>query len=225
LEIEMALLPVLELTTHQSPTASVIWLHGLGADGHDFVPIVKELYLPPSMAVRFVFPHAPMQPVSINNGMVMRAWYDIATENLEGKPDNKGVLQSTLAINELIALEVTRGIAHNRIILAGFSQGGAIALTAGTRYPESLGGVMALSTYLPMPEELAAQASRANQHIPILMVHGEQDSVIPLALAKASFGTLTAQGYAVQWHQYPMAHSVCSEEVGVISAWLQKLLK
>jgi len=222
--MEMALLPILELTTHQTPNASVIWLHGLGADGHDFVPIVKELHLPPSMAVRFIFPHAPMQPVSINNGMVMRAWYDIATENLERKPDNQGVLQSTQAINELIALEVTRGIAANRIILAGFSQGGAIALTAGTRHPETLGGIMALSTYLPMPEELATKASRANRQIPILMVHGEQDSVIPMAMAKASFGALTAQGYAVQWQQYPMAHSVCGEEVGVISAWLQKLL-
>ena len=220
----MAHLPVLELTTHQSPNASVIWLHGLGADGHDFVPIVKELHLPHSMAVRFIFPHAPLQPVSINNGMVMRAWYDIATENLERKPDNQGVLQSTVAINELIALEMTRGIAHNRIILAGFSQGGAIALTAGTRYPETLGGIMALSTYLPMPEELTTKASRANQQIPILMVHGEQDSVIPIALAKASFSALTAQGYAVQWQQYPMTHSVCGEELGVISAWLQKLL-
>jgi len=220
----MARLPVLELTTHPSPNASVIWLHGLGADGHDFVPIVKELHLPQSMAVRFIFPHAPMQPVSINNGMVMRAWYDIATENLERKPDNQGVLQSTQAINELIADEVARGIAANRIILAGFSQGGAIALTAGTRHPETLGGIMALSTYLPMPEELATKASRANQQILILMVHGEQDSVIPMAMAKASFGALIAQGYAVQWQQYPMAHSVCGEEVGVISAWLQKLL-
>jgi len=224
LEIEMARLPVLELTTHPSPNASVIWLHGLGADGHDFVPIVKELHLPQSMAVRFIFPHAPMQPVSINNGMVMRAWYDIATENLERKPDNQGVLQSTQAINELIADEVARGIAANRIILVGFSQGGAIALTAGTRHPETLGGIMALSTYLPMPEELATKASRANQQIPILMVHGEQDSVIPMAMAKASFGALIAQGYAVQWQQYPMAHSVCGEEMGVISEWLQKLL-
>jgi len=220
----MARLPVLELTTHPSPNASVIWLHGLGADGHDFVPIVKELHLPQSMAVRFIFPHAPMQPVSINNGMVMRAWYDIATENLERKPDNQGVLQSTQAINELIADEVARGIAANRIILAGFSQGGAIALTAGTRHPETLGGIMALSTYLPMPEELATKASRANQQILILMVHGEQDSVIPMAMAKASFGALIAQGYAVQWQQYPMAHSVCGEEMGVISEWLQKLL-
>ncbi len=220
----MARLPVLELTTHPSPNASVIWLHGLGADGHDFVPIVKELHLPQSMAVRFIFPHAPMQPVSINNGMVMRAWYDIATENLERKPDNQGVLQSTQAINELIADEVARGIAANRIILVGFSQGGAIALTAGTRHPETLGGIMALSTYLPMPEELATKASRANQQIPILMVHGEQDSVIPMAMAKASFGALIAQGYAVQWQQYPMAHSVCGEEMGVISEWLQKLL-
>ena len=220
----MARLPVLELTTHPSPNASVIWLHGLGADGHDFVPIVKELHLPQSMAVRFIFPHAPMQPVSINNGMVMRAWYDIATENLDRKPDNQGVLQSTQAINELIADEVARGIAANRIILVGFSQGGAIALTAGTRHPETLGGIMALSTYLPMPEELATKASRANQQIPILMVHGEQDSVIPMAMAKASFGALIAQGYAVQWQQYPMAHSVCGEEMGVISEWLQKLL-
>ena len=220
----MARLPVLELTTHPSPNASVIWLHGLGADGHDFVPIVKELHLPQSMAVRFIFPHAPMQPVSINNGMVMRAWYDIATENLERKPDNQGVLQSTQAINELIADEVARGIAANRILLVGFSQGGAIALTAGTRHPETLGGIMALSTYLPMPEELATKASRANQQIPILMVHGEQDSVIPMAMAKASFGALIAQGYAVQWQQYPMAHSVCGEEMGVISEWLQKLL-
>lgn len=220
----MARLPVLELTTHPSPNASVIWLHGLGADGHDFVPIVKELHLPQSMAVRFIFPHAPMQPVSINNGMVMRAWYDIATENLERKPDNQGVLQSTQAINELISDEVARGIAANRIILVGFSQGGAIALTAGTRHPETLGGIMALSTYLPMPEELATKASRANQQIPILMVHGEQDSVIPMAMAKASFGALIAQGYAVQWQQYPMAHSVCGEEMGVISEWLQKLL-
>ncbi len=220
----MSLLPALELATNHNPTASVIWLHGLGADGHDFVPVVKELQLPDTLPVRFIFPHAPQQPVTINNGMVMRAWYDVSYDGLERRTDDAGVLKSVEAVNDLIAREIARGIPPRRIVLAGFSQGGAVVLTAGTRHPQRLGGILALSTYLPMPDQLATAGSEANRSVPIFMAHGQQDTVIPLRMAEASRAALEAQGYAVAWHTYPMAHSLCMEEVEALSRWLQQHL-
>ncbi|MHB8353754.1 MAG: alpha/beta hydrolase [Burkholderiales bacterium] len=220
----MALLPALELVTNHNPTASVIWLHGLGADGHDFVPVVKELQLPDTLPLRFIFPHAPQRPVTVNNGMVMRAWYDVAYDGLERRPDDAGVVKSANAVNDLIAREIARGIPARRILLAGFSQGGAVALTAGTRYPQRLGGILALSTYLPMPEQLKDTGSEANRSMPIFMAHGQQDNVIPLRMAEASRAQLEAEGYSVAWHAYPMAHSLCMEEVSALSRWLQQQL-
>ncbi len=220
----MPLLPAIELATNHNPTASVIWLHGLGADGNDFVPVVKELQLPASLPVRFIFPHAPEQPVTINNGMVMRAWYDVAHDGLDRRPDDAGVIKSVAAVNDLIAREIARGIPSRRIVVAGFSQGGAVALCAGTRYPQRLGGILALSTYLPMPEQLASVASEANRNLPIFMAHGQQDNVIPLRMAEVSRTHLENLGYPVQWHVYPMAHSLCMEEVGALSQWLQQQL-
>jgi phospholipase/carboxylesterase len=220
----MPLLPALELVTNHNPTASVIWLHGLGADGHDFIPVVKELKLPDALPVRFIFPHAPEQPVTVNNGMVMRAWYDVAYDGLERRTDEAGVLKSVGAVNDFVAREIARGIPARRIVLAGFSQGGAVVLTAGTRYPQRLGGILALSTYLPMPEQLATAGSEANRSVPIFMAHGQQDNVIPLRMAEASRAALEAQGYGVSWHAYPMAHSLCMEEVEALSRWLQQHL-
>ncbi len=220
----MSLLPALELSTHATPDASILWLHGLGADGHDFVPVVKELQLPDTLRLRFIFPHAPLQAVTINNGLVMRAWYDIRFNGLQRETDDAGVLRSVAAVNALVERETSRGIATSRILLAGFSQGGAVVLTAGTRYPETLGGILALSTYLPLAEQLTQHASTANQHIPIFMAHGTQDNVIPLSLAETSRQALTQAGYPVQWQAYPMAHHLCQEEIEAISRWIQTVL-
>lgn len=219
------ILPGIEIQTASNPQASVIWMHGLGADGNDFVPIVRELDLPATPAIRFVFPHAPMQPVSINNGFVMRAWYDIAFDDMVRKEDEGGVRSSQKAIGALIARELDRGIAPGKIVLAGFSQGGAIALQTGLRYRERLAGVMALSTYLPLAATLAAEATAANRDVPIFMAHGSSDPIIPLPLATASKEQLTRLGYAVEWHEYPMPHSVCLEEVTDIGGWLRKILR
>ena len=221
----MSLLPTIELATNRNPTASVIWLHGLGADGYDFVPVVKELGIPDALSLRFVFPHAPLQPVTINNGMVMRAWYDVSYDGLERRTDDAGVLQSATAVEALVAHEMARGIPPRRIVLAGFSQGGAVALTLGTRFGKRLGGILALSTYLPMPEELAEAASPENRDIPIFMAHGNQDNVIPIRMAEASRSRLESLGYPVDWHSYPMAHSLCMEEVEAVSAWLLQYLE
>ena len=221
----MSLLPTIELATNRNPTASVIWLHGLGADGYDFVPVVKELGIPDALSLRFVFPHAPLQPVTINNGMVMRAWYDVSYDGLERRTDDAGVLQSAAAVEALVAHEMARGIPPRRIVLAGFSQGGAVALTLGTRFGKRLGGILALSTYLPMPDELAEIASPENRDIPIFMAHGNQDNVIPIRMAEASRSRLESLGYPVDWHSYPMAHSLCMEEVEAVSAWLLQCLE
>jgi len=221
-------LETIELETAPKPTAAVIWLHGLGADGNDFAPIVPELRLARSPAVRFVFPHAPMMPVTINNGHVMRAWYDVSFGDLEGKTrqaDEKGVRASQAAIEKLIEREISRGIAAGKIVVAGFSQGGAIALQTALRYPHKLAGIMALSTYLPLAQTLAAEAAAANRSIPIFFAHGSSDPVIPLAMATASRAALGAAGYAVYWHEYPMQHSVCIEEIHDISLWLAQVLR
>jgi phospholipase/carboxylesterase len=205
--------------------AAVIWLHGLGADGYDFVPIVDELRLPPTMAVRFIFPHARPRPVTINNGFVMRAWYDITGLGPDRKEDDAGIRESAGVVNGYIEQQNARGVATERIVIAGFSQGGAIALQASLRYPERLGGVMALSTYLPLRESVAAEASRANKDLPILMCHGLRDPMIAAAIGKASRDQLVSLGYTVEWQSYPMEHQVCMEEVHDISRWLQARLE
>jgi phospholipase/carboxylesterase len=218
------MLQTLELETGRPPAAAVIWLHGLGADGHDFEPIVPELDLPDSLRVRFVFPHAPMQAVTINGGAVMRAWYDVYA--LEGvrREDDRGVRASQAAVEELIAREKARGIPAARIVLAGFSQGGAIALHTGLRHAERLAGIMALSTYVPLAAALAAEASPANRGLPIFMAHGTSDPLIPIERAQASRKLLEGLGYPVEWHEYPMEHSVCAQEIADISPWLHRVL-
>ncbi len=217
----------IELETNPNPTAAVIWMHGLGADGNDFVPIVNEIDLSGAPGIRFIFPHAPTRPVTINNGHVMRAWYDIAFGDLEGKTrkaDEKGVRESQAQIGQLIARENSRGIAASKIVLAGFSQGGAIALHTGLRYPETLAGVMALSTYLPLAESFAQEATPANAKTPVFMAHGTHDPVVPYAMGNSSREQLQQGGYALVWHEYPMQHSVCLEEVADIGRWLTSVL-
>jgi phospholipase/carboxylesterase len=218
-------LETIEIETGSAPSAAVVWLHGLGADGNDFVPIVKELRLPSQLRLRFVFPHAPMMPVTINNGYVMRAWYDVTFDGLDRRPDARGIVASQSAIAALLAREKARGIAAERIVLAGFSQGGAITLQAGLRHGETLAGLMVLSSYLPLPGTLAAEAAPANAQTPIFMAHGTDDPVIDIELARRSRALLAEQGYRVQWHEYPMPHSVCLEEIADISRWLQQVLK
>ena len=221
------LLEAIELETAPNPTRSVIWMHGLGADGNDFVPIVQELDLKGAPGIRFIFPHAPMQPVSINNGFVMRAWYDVKFGDLEGRSkqaDEKGVRASQAAIGQLIARENGRGVSSENIVLAGFSQGGAIALQSGLRYADKLAGIMALSTYLPLHESLTQEAAADNKKTPVFMAHGTQDVVVPYAMGKMSRDMLVKAGYEVEWHDYPMQHSVCIEEVRDIAAWLKKVL-
>jgi phospholipase/carboxylesterase len=217
------LLPAIEIETRPTPAAAVIWMHGLGADGSDFVPIVGELGLR-DLSVRFIFPHAALQPVTMNGGYVMRAWYDIGYQDLSLKEDEKGVRESQQAIERLIAREAERGIATRRIVLAGFSQGGAIALQTGLRHGERLGGVMALSSYLPLPETLEAEASATNRDTPVFMAHGIEDPIVPLKLAAASCSRLLTMGYKVEWHEYDMPHSVCAEEVEKIGEWLRRVL-
>ena len=221
------LLETIEIETGDEPAAAVIWMHGLGADGNDFVPIVHELDLSGAPAIRFVFPHAPMQPVSINNGYVMRAWYDVKWGDLEGKSkqaDARGVRASQSAVEALVERQVARGIGAEKIVLAGFSQGGAIALQSGLRHSARLAGVMALSTYLPLAETLSSERAEANRATPIFMAHGTQDGVVPYQMGVRSRDLLVQQGYSVEWHEYPMAHSVCLEEIGDVGAWLVRVL-
>ena len=222
------LLDSIEIETGRNPSACVIWMHGLGADGNDFVPIVGELGLDSAPAVRFVFPHAPMRAVTINNGYVMRAWYDVSLGDLEGnsrRADEPGLRESQGQIDALIEREEKRGVAAENILLAGFSQGGAIALHTGLRHPRRLAGVLALSTYLPLGTSLPAEAAAANKGTPIFMAHGVYDNVVPLMMGAGSMTYLAGLGYSVEWHQYPMQHSVCAEEVRDMGAWLLKVLK
>ena len=202
-------------------SASVIWLHGLGADGHDFVPIVPELKLPPSPGVRFVFPHARVRPVTLNMGMRMRAWYDIKTLTAEGRADEEGLRESVARVAGLIASERALGIRSECIVIAGFSQGGAVALHTALRHPEPLAGVLALSCYLPLQATLAAEWSAAGKSVPILMCHGQLDPVLPLALGVAARDFLRAAGYRVDWKEYPMQHQVCLPEIQDVAAWLR----
>ena len=212
------------LAPAQPATASVIWLHGLGADGHDFVPIARELRLPPDPVLRFVFPHAPVRPVTINNGMRMRAWYDIKELSASGAADETGIRDSAAILAKFIQRERDAGVAANRIVVAGFSQGGAIALHTALRHPERLAGVMALSSYLPRRSTLAAEATPVNRDLPILMCHGRFDAVLPMQLGTTSRDLLRAEGYTVEWKEYPMEHQVCMEEVQDIAAWLKPRL-
>jgi len=216
-------LPAIEIETKRKPSHAVIWLHGLGADGNDFVPVVKELKLPP-LGIRFVFPHAPMRPVTINGGFVMRAWYDIAYQELAFKEDERGLRESQKLIEELIVRENTRGIPSSRIVLAGFSQGGVLALQTGLRQSKLLAGLMALSSYLPMSPIIEVERNAASNSVPIFMGHGITDNIVPLALGRMSRDTLIKLGYEVDWHQYTMPHSVCPEELADIGAWLKRVL-
>ncbi len=213
-----------ELQTTETPTASVIWLHGLGADGYDFVPMVKELEALGAPPARYVFPHAPEIPVTINNGFVMRAWYDIVGADLARQEDGLRIRASATAVEGLIEREAGRGIARCRVVLAGFSQGGAITLHAGIRQSAPLAGLIALSTYLPLAHTADAERSSASQRVPILMAHGSGDQVVPLARGAASRDTLRALGFDVRWSEYPMSHSVCEEEIRSIAAFLKEVL-
>jgi phospholipase/carboxylesterase len=206
------------LQTGKQAQHSIIWLHGLGADGQDFVPIADELKLP--VAVRYIFPHAPMRPVTINGGFVMRAWYDIASQSMDAQQDTAGIRASQSLVDILIAQEVAHGIAPHNIFLAGFSQGGAIALHTALRQTAPLGGVLALSSYLPLAETAPRELLEQTKSTPVFMAHGRSDPIVPYALGVASRDALLKFGYAVEWHEYAMQHSVCGEELGDIAAWL-----
>ena len=213
-------LPTVEINPPTDPVAVVIWLHGLGADGHDFEPIVPELQLPPDLPVRFVFPHAPEIAVTAFGGQRARAWFDFDPAGT----DLPGMKKSVLQIQDLIQTELDNGMPSERILLAGFSQGGVMAFQTALYYPKPLAGILALSTFLAVGENLASGKSQANAQIPILMCHGQSDSVLPLSLGKSSLETLQAAGYAVEWHEYPMGHEVNLEEIREISRWLQRVL-
>lgn len=204
--------------------ASVIWLHGLGADGHDFEPIVPELQLEPALGVRFVFPHAPERPVTINGGATMRAWYDVQSPDLTRMEDIAGIEAAGEYLQQLIDTEIERGIPGHKIVVAGFSQGGAVALHGGLRYNRPLAGIVGLSCYLPLPGQLTAQADPANRPTPILMMHGNNDPIIPISQGRESRDCLIEAGYDVTWRDYPMAHSVCLEEITEIGEWFNRLL-
>lgn len=219
----MAEAPV-EIETGPAPTGAVIWLHGLGADGHDFEPIVPELVRPGERALRFVFPHAPVRPVTLNGGYAMRAWYDIVALDRRTREDEIGIRGSQAGIETLIRREQARGIPGSRIVLAGFSQGGAMALHTGTRYPERLAGIMGLSCYQLLGEKFAAERHPANQATPIFLAHGLQDPVVASLLGDEARQALESAGYAVEWHTYLMPHSVCPQEVADIAGWLRRVL-
>lgn len=219
-----SLLDSIEIETAPNPTASVIWLHGLGADGSDFVPIVRELDLSGCGPIRFVFPHAPTMPITINNGYVMRAWYDIVGFDFNQREDEAGVRRSQALVVALIARERSRGIPAERIVLAGFSQGCAMTLQTGLRYPEKLAGLLGLSGYVPLWATVAAERHGANHDTPIFLAHGRLDPVVPIMAGEKSRDLLQSFGYNIEWHEYAMQHSVCEEEVGDIGDWLRRVL-
>ena len=221
----MSLLATVEHETAAQPSHSVIWLHGLGADGNDFAPIVPELVAADWPALRFVFPHAPVRPVTLNGGMPMRAWYDVLGLDLVSQQDVAGMRVSIQQLESLIAREVERGIPAERILLAGFSQGGAIALAGGLRHAQRLAGIIALSTYLPMHDSLAAERSAANAAIPIFWGHGTMDPIVPLQGGVVSRDVLQQLGYTVDWHTYPMAHAVCPPEIADLRTWMTQRLR
>ena len=215
-------LPTVEINPATAPAAVVIWLHGLGADGHDFEPIVPQLQLPADLPVRFVFPHAPEMAVTAFGGQRARAWFDFGAG---GDTDQAGLKKSVSKIHDLIQNEIDNGVPAQRILLAGFSQGGVLALQVALCYPKCLAGILALSTFLADSEILASAKAEVNARIPILMCHGQQDMVLPMAMGKSAFESLKNAGYAIEWHEYPMGHEVCLEEIREISRWLQQVLK
>ena len=222
---EDLLLPALEKETGPKPRYAVIWLHGLGADGYDFAPMVDQFELDRLPAIRFIFPHAPQRAVTVNGGCVLRAWYDIVSQDFPQRhEDEEGVRESATQLEALIARENARGITDERIVLAGFSQGGVVALHTGLRYPGRLAGILALSTYVPLADTLTAEAHSANRDVPIFMAHGHSDNVIPYAFGKRSGDMLAAQGYPIAWHGYSVEHTVCVEELLDIETWLVQVL-
>jgi phospholipase/carboxylesterase len=217
-------LQTVDIETGPAPVASIIWMHGLGADAHDFEPAVPMLQLGSGRAARFVFPNAPVRPVTINGGMQMRAWYDLVSMERDGPEDEAGIRTSAVAIEALIQREQERGIAADQIVLAGFSMGGAMALFTALRYPEKMAGIVALSTYVPIAHAVQSEASAANHGIPIFMAHGQVDDVVPINFARNSRKRLHQLGYDVEWHEYPMAHSVIPEELQHIKAFLARVI-
>lgn len=217
----MQSLDTVEVLTGDNPVGSIIWLHGLGADGHDFEPIVPELRLPAGVPLRFVFPHAPVQPVTINGGAAMRSWYDIKSFDAEGRADREGVLASSAFLEALITREIDRGIAVNKIVIAGFSQGGAVAIHTALQTTHDIAGLMALSTYIALPED--ADSVSSHKDLPIFMAHGSFDPVLQFAWGRGSADRLVEAGYEVEWHEYPMAHAVCPQEIADISVWLSAI--
>jgi phospholipase/carboxylesterase len=223
--METSLLESIEINPAGTPRACILWLHGLGADGHDFAPLIPQLGIVEELGVRVVLPHAPHRPVTINGGMVMRAWYDIPGPDFRQGQDSTGICASSQQLYDLIRREIDSGMPAGRILLAGFSQGGAVVLHAGLRYPEPLGGILALSAYLPLADTLVAEAATANRAVPVMMAHGTQDPVVPLSLAEQSRDLLMQQGYDVGWYSYPMAHAVCPDEIRDIRSWLMRRLR
>jgi phospholipase/carboxylesterase len=224
-DVPPAPLDTVEIETGPNPTHSVVWLHGLGADGHDFEPVVAAMDVTRLPPTRFVFPHAPMRPVTINGGYVMRAWYDIVSADFsQRREDPEGVRESAAVAEALLTRENARGIADENIVLAGFSQGGAIALHAGLRHPRTLAGILALSTYVPLAETLTAERHKANENTSVFMAHGREDGVIPYSFAKLSYGLLSQLGQPVSWHPYFADHTVTLEELRDIELWLRKVL-
>ena len=217
-------LEVVEIQTGPAPTAAVIWLHGLGADGHDFEPIVPELLWPDAPDIRFVFPHAPVRPVTLNGGMAMRAWYDIVSLTSDRDQDQQGITQSVNQAAVLVRQERERGIAAERIVIAGFSQGGAIAIQLAIRYPETLAGLIALSTYLLLDHRLENDRHEANRDLPVFVGHGSSDPMVPCFLGEMVSERMRGMGHPVEWHSYPMQHAVCPQEIVDLSAWLRNYL-
>ena len=216
----MTELETITIETRDNPDAAVIWLHGLGADGNDFVPLVEQLQLPADTGIRFIFPHAPVRPITLNQGYRMRGWYDFYGLSPDDREDEAGIREASAAIAQLCRQQVAQGIQSQRIILAGFSQGGAVALHCGLRYPEPLAGIMALSTYLCLPQQLAAQISPAARNTPVFMAHGRQDDILAYDFGKHSADRLVAAGVTLEWHGYDMGHAVSPAEIADIRRWL-----
>ena len=223
--MDQALLPSVEIAAKGEHKATIIWLHGLGDSGNGFAPIAPELKLPDYLGVKFIFPHAPIRPVTINNGMEMRAWYDIKSLDMESRADVEGVIESSSAVQKLIENEIESGIDSKNILLVGFSQGGVIALHLGTRFNKPLAGIIAMSTYMCAPDSLPLQKSEENQNSPVLFAHGQQDEVVPLFLGNAAYQVMLNNGYNVTWKEYVMQHNVCMPEVNDISEFIQGVLK
>ena len=223
--MDQALLPSVEIAAKGEHKATIIWLHGLGDSGNGFAPIAPELKLPDDLGVKFIFPHAPIRPVTINNGMEMRAWYDIKSLDMESRADVEGVIESSSAVQKLIENEIESGIDSKNILLVGFSQGGVIALHLGTRFNKPLAGIIAMSTYMCAPDSLQLQKSEENQNTPVLFAHGQQDEVVPLFLGNAAYQVMLNNGYDVTWKEYVMQHNVCMPEVNDISEFIQGVLK